>query len=61
MTHSSGSVGPSGARDMQAAVGAFCEAGPPGASHFEAVLGADFKGILGAGGLLKQIYIRGRR
>lgn len=47
-----GSVGPSGARDMQAAVEAVCKAGPPGANHFEVVQDADFEGILGDGRLL---------
>lgn len=36
-------MGPSGARDMQAAAGAVCEASPPGANHSEAVHNADLR------------------
>lgn len=47
-----GSVGLSGARDVQAAD--VCEAGQPGASHTEAVWDADFEGIHGAG--VRTVY-----
>ena len=55
------SVGPSGARDIQAAVGAVCKAGPPGASLFEAVEDIDLEGTRGTGRLLEQICIWSRR
>ena len=50
------SVGPSGARDIQAAVGAVWESGQPGASQFEAIQDADFEGKLRAGRLMADIY-----
>lgn len=55
------SSGPSGAGEIQAAVGAVCEAGPPGASLCEAVKDMDFAGTPGTGRFLEQICIRGRR
>ena len=49
-------MGPSGARDIQAAVGAVWESGQPGASQFEAIQDADFEGKLRAGRLMADIY-----
>lgn len=51
-----GSVEPSGARDLQAVVGVVCTAGPPGASHFEAVHDADYERTPGPGKMQEHIY-----
>lgn len=51
------SVGPSGPGEIQTAVGAVCEAGPPGTSLFEAVKDMGFAGTPGTGRFLEQICI----